>query len=1620
MEIPAGQASVTFTLTAVDDAIVDGDQTVTVSAAAAGFTGGSDDILITDDDVAAPVAIDVTNSATEAGGVNNLLTVVGGDGTTASGTSGTVFASHDGSVNVTHVTFNGTPFQTTNPGGAVIAGTSAANGTRIDGAYGTLFIGADGTYTYTLDATATDPLSSGDAITDVFTYTIASGGEVGPGSDIITGGFGQDGAGDRLNVDRSSSANLEAGTYNVNDFRVYVADHTLPGTITPILLSGTPGGPYTTLWVGSAFDPTSDGEQIVAANGSFTLAAATEVYSGFFTAGGSAAIIAFVGGSGSTDHDGSFVAPTAAGQTVTGISNPGLARTYAFGINYTTATGDRVGPGSDITGAVNQDTPGQDRLNVDRSRVLNLAAGTYNVDDFRLNVADHTQGGTITPMLLSGTPGGPYTTLWVGSAFDPTTNGEQFVPAGGSFTLAAATTVSSGFFTTGGGAAIIAFDADNSGSGSSQTAHDNSFTGPTAAGQTVTGFSNANLGRTYAFGITVSDSASPNKATVTITVNGANDVPIANPDTNEATEAASLNTIEEFVGGDGVTLSGTSGNVLGGTGATTGDVADTDVDGNDDPTAGDGSVVVAGITYTGGGTPLGANTGGVVVTGGTVVNGQYGTLTINPDGSYAYALDAAATNPLGAGDSVTDEFTYSISDTVIYADDFSGSGSLNGSSPDTAPGADTWTASSFWNADGTKTANNTASAWLPFSPEAGKVYTLSADVNPDFSSSTNWLSMGFGGNAPGDMDTAQFQGGGNGASPWMLFREADDSPSVIQTFGGPVANHDLTPDIVGSARLEIILNTTGANWTAEWKADGATLRNYTYTTNPTIESVGFGGFTSATGSLDNFSLVEGEVDPATLTITINGSNEGPGIAQTGPLAVTMSEDGTPTAFVAPTISATDVDGSDTLTWSIASGGDASNGTLSVSGTGASPTITYAPNADYNGSDSFTVQVSDGTIAETIVVNVTIDQIDDIGSFGGDISGSNPEDNDVTGTLSFTDTADGDTAPGFNVSVDPTNGSAGIDSSGNWTYTPTANFHGADAFTVSVTDDDGNTQTQVVSVTVTPVNDPGTFGGNTSGAADEGLPVTGTLTFTDTADGDATPGFTILTNGTNGSAAIDAGGNWAWTSTDPNFSGTDSFTVQVTDGDGNSETQVINVTANPVPGTGVLTLAETTIDPTVGVPEDLGITFTAGDPTDTDEIITVTITGIPVGTEIEFADPSLFTSVTQDSGAVASGDPSDGTPLVFTLDPSQFVTPTDLQASLVFNAPVSDLSLDVTWRAQDGAAIQNGTTTITANATNPPSSGGTAPVIQKPIVVVTPTATGIQAVAEELAPQQVDSAVLALSELVALFNSFQTTSSNFGLNQETGPSFGGAIVVDRIETIPSTSESGEQVDGLGLYLRRMDPRGNSTFVFAQFSPVERFFTFQDSNGFEFDVLREFRELLRPSRVGDELFESVFGPLSDEDETFGTPTGSGASETEEGEVVASREEEGSAQFASLLEAIQPVVEPSIFVGVEIGASPGESKPLVAGTGVPGSEFQILLIDSSGESLETSSIKIGEEGNWSMFLAALDWSEIETIEIEAENGETRLYSTAQQTLGDLLPSKEMTLSAGDIVGFQTDRLA
>ena len=88
---------------------------------------------------------------------------------------------------------------------------------------------------------------------------------------------------------------------------------------------------------------------------------------------------------------------------------------------------------------------------------------------------------------------------------------------------------------------------------------------------------------------------------------------------------------------------------------------------------------------------------------------------------------------------------------------------------------------------------------------------------------------------------------------------------------------------------------------------------------------------------------------------------------------------------------------------------------------------------------------------------------------GNYSATTPQDTPVSGTVVATD-LDGDTLT-YSKGNDPANGSVSVNPDGSWTYTPNPGYSGADSFTVVVDDGNGGTAISVISIGVTPVAAP---------------------------------------------------------------------------------------------------------------------------------------------------------------------------------------------------------------------------------------------------------------------------------------------------------------------------------------------------------------------------------------------------------------------------------------------------------------------------------------------------------------------------------------------------------------------
>jgi hypothetical protein len=331
--------------------------------------------------------------------------------------------------------------------------------------------------------------------------------------------------------------------------------------------------------------------------------------------------------------------------------------------------------------------------------------------------------------------------------------------------------------------------------------------------------------------------------------------------------------------------------------------------------------------------------------------------------------------------------------------------------------------------------------------------------------------------------------------------------------------------------------------------------------------------------------------------------------------------------------ATDVEGLTDGTYFTVSAQGA-NGTAAIDP--ATGVWSFTP-ADSNwfGSDNFTVTITDdlgGTTNQ--IVNIILANVDDAAVITGDISYNGNEGDAVVGDMNATDVeglTDGDY---FAVTLQTANGMAAIDpATGAWTFTPTdTNWFGTDSFTVTVTDDLGGTTTQVVNITLANADDDAAvITGDVSYTGNEGDAVGGDIDASDPEGLTDGTYFTVTTPAANGTAVIDpATGSWTFTPTDPNWIGTDNFTVTVTDDLGGTTTQVVNIT-----------LANVDDDP-AAISGDVSYTGNEGD---------------AVGGDIDAADPegltdgTYFTVTTPAANGTAVIDPATGVWIFTPTDPN---------------------------------------------------------------------------------------------------------------------------------------------------------------------------------------------------------------------------------------------------------------------------------------------------------------------------------------------------------------------------------
>ncbi len=383
------------------------------------------------------------------------------------------------------------------------------------------------------------------------------------------------------------------------------------------------------------------------------------------------------------------------------------------------------------------------------------------------------------------------------------------------------------------------------------------------------------------------------------------------------------------------------------------------------------------------------------------------------------------------------------------------------------------------------------------------------------------------------------------------------------------------------------------------------------------------GFTGG----DNFTYTVDDNQGATsnqATVVITVGPNSPPVANNDPNNVTDEDNSINIDVVA---NDTDSDGSiDPSSVNILS--DPISGTVVVNNDG---TVTYTPNPNVSGNDSFTYEVDDnlGATSNVAQVSITIDPINDP-PVANDDSDNTPEDVAVIIDVIANDTdIEGNNTidpATVNVVANPTSGTASVNNDGTITYTPNPAYSGPDSFTYNVRDNqDALSNTATVTVSVSSVNDPPVAINDTNNTTEEETPITIDVAVNDMdSDGTVDPTtVTIVDNPSNGSLVNNGDGTITYTP-NTNFAGSDSFTYTVRDDQGAvSNTALVIVIVTDIND---LPVAVDDLNHTTNEDESIVIDLTANDfdPDGSINNATINIAVLPAngGTATPFSNGSI--------------------------------------------------------------------------------------------------------------------------------------------------------------------------------------------------------------------------------------------------------------------------------------------------------------------------------------------------------------------------------------------------------------
>lgn len=431
-----------------------------------------------------------------------------------------------------------------------------------------------------------------------------------------------------------------------------------------------------------------------------------------------------------------------------------------------------------------------------------------------------------------------------------------------------------------------------------------------------------------------------------------------------------------------------------------------------------------------------------------------------------------------------------------------------------------------------------------------------------------------------------------------------DSPN-----SDPVAGDD-TYDVTAGApsTLPVQDNDSDADGDPVTITDVVQPQNGEVTINPdgTLSYTPDDGFTGPDSFTYELCDDKGACDTATVTLTVLGNMPPIGLDD----AATTPED---TAVLLNVLANdSEPDGQDLSVGAVTK---PANGTAVINADG---TVTYTPDANFNGVDTFTYDSCDPANAcSTAVVTVTVSPVNDP-PIANEDTASTLVDTPVTTDVLVNDSdVDGDTLT-VGTLGSPANGTVTDNGDGTVTYTPNAGFTGSDTFTYEACDPAGLCSESVVNVEVGSDNQPPTALDDTAIIAEDSGPVN-----IDVADNDSDPDgddVTVqsVTAPANGTATLNPDGTIDY-SPNPDFTGTDTFVYTLCDSDGACSNATVTVEVSPTADLPVAIDDETST--AVGVPVNIDVLANDSD-ADGDDLSVTGATDPANGTAVVEADGTV--------------------------------------------------------------------------------------------------------------------------------------------------------------------------------------------------------------------------------------------------------------------------------------------------------------------------------------------------------------------------------------------------------------